>query len=72
MTDRKIIWLINQYASTPETGMGGRNYYLGKELAKRGYKVYLVAAGFSHLLREPPTLTKDFLIEEINEGFHFV
>ena len=31
---QKTIWIINQYASTPETGMGGRHYYFAKELAK--------------------------------------
>ena len=30
---KKSIWIINQSASTPDTGMGGRHYYLAKELA---------------------------------------
>lgn len=47
------IWIINQYASTPETGMGGRHHYLARELGKRGHKVYLVTASWHHLLREP-------------------
>jgi glycosyltransferase involved in cell wall biosynthesis len=68
---QKTIWLINQYASTPETGMGGRHYYLAKELAKQGHKVYLIAASFTHLLRESPKLANAFKIEEI-EGFQFV
>ena len=68
---QKTIWLINQYASTPETGMGGRHYYLAKELAKQGHKVYLIGASFNHLLREPPKLDNAFKIEEIEE-FQFV
>jgi len=48
----KTIWLINQYASTPVTGIGGRHFYLARELAKRGHRVYLVAAGWHHLLHD--------------------
>ncbi|MDB9951860.1 hypothetical protein OAD57_00580 [Porticoccaceae bacterium] len=54
MTESKTYWLINQYASTPETGIGGRHYYLAKELANQGHTVYLIAAGYTHLLRTPP------------------
>ena len=68
----KTFWLINQYASTPETGMGGRHYYLAKELAKQGHKVYLIAAGFTHLLRQLPKLEKDFTVQSIAENFDFV
>ena len=66
------IWIINQYASTPETGMGGRHYYLAKELARQGHKVYLIAAGFTHLLREPPKLEQDFTVQPVAENFDFV
>ena len=72
MVDSKTFWLINQYASTPETGMGGRHYYLAKELAKQGHKVYLIAAGYTHLLREPPALDKNYVIQKVSEGFDFV
>ena len=68
----KTVWLINQYASTPETGIAGRHYYFAKELAKRGYKVYLITAGFNHLLRQPPDLKEDFTFEAVSEGFHVV
>ena len=68
----KTFWLINQYASTPETGMGGRHYYLAKELEKQGHKVYLIAAGFTHLLRQPPELKNNFTVQSISKGFNFV
>lgn len=67
----KTIWLINQYASTPETGMGGRHYYLARELAKQGYSVYLIAASYTHLLRHPPAVDRAYEIHSI-EGFNFV
>ena len=72
MAEKKTFWLINQYASTPETGMGGRNYYLAKELAKEGHTVYLVAAGYTHLLRTPPALEKKYTIEPVVDGFNFI
>jgi len=67
----KTIWIINQYASTPEAGMGGRHYYLAKELAKQGHKVYLIAAGYTHLLRHPPQVSDAFKIEPVAD-FSFV
>lgn len=68
---KKTIWLINQYASTPETGMGGRHYYLARELAKLGHKVYLIAASYTHLLRHPPRVDQAYEILP-TEGFNFV
>lgn len=68
----KTIWIVHQYASTPEAGMGGRHFYLGRELAKQGYKIYVIASGSHHLLREKPDLQQPFKIETLAEGFHFV
>lgn len=72
MSQQKTIWIINQYASTPETGIGGRHYYLAEELAKLGYQVYVIAGSYSHLLREHKILQNDFMIEEVVSGFSFV
>lgn len=67
----KTIWIIHQYASTPETGMGGRHYYLAEELGKLGYKVYVIAAGYTHLLRKSPEIQQPFLFEK-RDYFTFV
>lgn len=72
MSQKKTIWIINQYSSTPETGVGGRHYYFAKSLAKLGYEVYLVGAAFTHLLREPPILEDNFKIQKVEDGFNFV
>lgn len=72
MSHKKTIWIINQYASTPETGAGGRPYYFAKSLAKLGYNVYLVGAAFTHLLRESPKFEDNFKVEAIEENFNFV
>ena len=66
------IWIINQYASTLKTGIGGRSYYLGRELAKQGHKVYIVASSFTHLLIEQPQVSEEFTIETIEDNFSFL
>ncbi len=51
--------------------MGGRHYYFAKELAKLGHNVHLIAASYTHLLREPPNTKKNFEIHE-QDGFKMV
>lgn len=69
---KKVIWIVHQYASTPESGMGGRHYYLGRELAKQGYEVYLIAATNHHLLRKTPKMDDSIKVDTISDGFNFV
>ncbi|ROZ80438.1 glycosyltransferase WbuB [Pseudomonas neustonica] len=68
----KTIWIINQYASTPDVGVGGRHYYLANELAKLGYKVYVIASASSHLLRQQPTFSGTFHVVDVTNSFSFV
>ncbi|MFS1525548.1 glycosyltransferase family 4 protein [Microbulbifer sp. 2304DJ12-6] len=68
---KKTIWLINQYSSTPKTGMGGRHYYFAHELSKQGYNVYLIAASYTHLLRNPPCVKQSHEVHSL-EGFNIV
>lgn len=67
----KTFWLINEYATTPETGMGGRLYYFSRELAKLGHRVYLIASASHHLLRRRPIVNASYQLEPI-EGFTMV
>lgn len=46
----KNILIINQYASNPRSGFGGRSYYLAQSLAKFN-NVTLIYGSFNHLLR---------------------
>lgn len=69
--NKKTFWLINQYASTPETGMGGRHYYMAKELANQGHIVYLIAASYTHLLRKLPEVWSPFTIKR-EAGFNVI
>lgn len=68
----RTVWIVNQYASTPDYGFAGRHYYLGRELAKLGYNVYLITSAAHHLHREKPTIASKFQIEEQIEGFKIV
>lgn len=65
------IWLINQYASTPETGQGGRHHHFARLLAERGHDVCVIAARHHHLLARPELSRRAPQIEDI-EGYRFV
>lgn len=60
MSQKKSIWIINQYGSTPDTGMGGRHFYLAQELGKLGYSVTLITASYHHLLKTPAKVTANY------------
>ncbi len=68
----KTIWMINQYASTPQTALGGRHYYLGQALAAQGHQVYVVAGHFHHLQRQVPNFSGSYYIEPIQTGLNYV
>lgn len=72
MLQKKCILIINQYASTPETAIGGRHYYLAQEFAKLGYQVYVVSSAFTHLLRNPKKINDEFFIETITNNLNFI
>lgn len=67
----KTVWIVHQYASTVETGIGGRHFYLAQELSKLGYKVYVIASSANHLLHNKPNITGEITFEDV-EGFTFV
>lgn len=48
MNNSKTIWIINQYAGTPQTKNSGRHFYIAKEFYKQGYKVVIITASFTH------------------------
>ena len=69
---KKVFFFINQYASTPETGLGGRNFYIAQELARQGHTVYVIASSFNHLLRKPKNFNEKFVLEKIEDNFTFI
>lgn len=72
MANSKSVWIINQYASNPEVGLGGRHYYFGKELAMRGYRVHLIGASFHHLLHKCPNFKGNTSVNELEKNFFSV
>jgi len=69
--NNKTLWIINEYAGSLYHGMEFRHYYLGKELVKRGYNVYIITASYSHLFYNKPKINNDFTIENI-DGLNYV
>ena len=65
------ILLINHYAGSKEYGMEYRPYYLAREWVRQGHKVTIVAASFSHLRQNNPSVSHDYE-EETIEGIRYV
>ena len=61
----KSIWFINHYAGTSDYGMEYRHYLWAKELIARGYKLSIIASGYTHLLDKFPKIENKILYEEI-------
>ena len=66
------IWIINHYASTLDTGFGGRWYYLAKEMAKQNHNVKIFASANHHLLKKKPVLSNKEYLQESVDGFDFI
>lgn len=67
---RMNILLINHYAGSPEMGMEFRPYYFAREWVKKGHRVDIIAASYSHLRRENPHIRHDFE-GKIIDGIHY-
>jgi len=63
------IWFIHPYSVSPEYPASTRHYYLGVELAKRGWNICIWQSAFIHPLKRyhPGTLAK-LLAKEQREG----
>ena len=60
------ILMIQHYAGSNNMGMVFRPYYLAREWVKRGYKVDIIAASYSHLRVKNPEIEKSFKKQEID------
>ena len=60
------ILYINHYAGSVSMGMEFRPNYLAKEWQKKGHKVRIIAADYSHLRKQNPVVSKNFEIQEID------
>lgn len=66
----KNIWIINQFAGTPESGWGERHYYLGQYWIKKGYHVNIISGSFNHVFNTFPETHGKYTFEE-KEGIRF-
>ena len=68
---KKNICIVNQYATTPKDGMGGRHYYISKSLVKQGFNVTIVSASFSHVKRRGIKTNSLFQVEYV-DGIRYI
>ena len=47
-SDASHVWIVNQYASAPDSPFGSRHHSLARELLGRGHAVTIFAASFGH------------------------
>jgi len=65
------IWIIDHYSSEPKYGGISRQYDFAVEIAKRGYKVVVIASGFSHFTHSY-IAEEECFFSDINQYVHFV
>ncbi|MCW7755323.1 glycosyltransferase family 4 protein [Desulfobotulus sp. H1] len=70
-SEQKCIWIINEYAGSPEHGLHFRHYSLAREFIRHGYNVVIISASYSHLLRNPPR-TRGWFTKEIIDGISYI
>lgn len=61
---------IDHYAGSRKMGMEFRPFYLAEEWQKMGHKVRIIAADYSHLRKDNPTISRDFEVTE-TEGIEY-
>lgn len=70
MSNLKEVWYVDQYVGHPKYGNVYRNFFIAKELIKKGYKVRIFSASFSHLMYQIPKI-KGLITTEIIDGVEF-
>ncbi len=70
MISKSEVWYVDQYIGHPKYGNVYRNFYMAKELVKRGYKVRVFSASYSHLMYSPP-ITTGLVTTEIIDDVEF-
>ena len=70
---RKVVWIVNHYASLPDQPSGTRHLTLAKELVARGHSVTIFAASFGHHSGVDRRLrARDLYRREALDGVRFV
>ena len=68
---KKVIWIINQFAGTPESGWGERHYYLSKPIVDQETQVIIISSANNHMFDEPIKTNKWFTYQK-HEGVEFL
>lgn len=72
MSNRKTIWVLNQFAGKPDSGWGERHYFFSKYWVQKGFNVVILSASFSHMFKnQPVTDGKRFTIEILEENITY-
>ena len=66
MFKNKVIWLVNEYGTTPRTGYAGRMFYLAKYMALMGADVYFIMARHHHLINHGMTNPEREVVDGVN------
>jgi len=71
MAPKGVVWIVNQYATTPSHPGITRHYDLATELARKGFRVRVFASSFNHTLRQKTQKSgRATAWTEHTDGFH--
>jgi glycosyltransferase involved in cell wall biosynthesis len=66
-----IIWVVNQFAGTLESGWGERHYFFSKHWIGQGYDVKIISGSFNHMFRVNKE-NKGWFDKEYYRGVEFI
>lgn len=62
----KNIWVINQFAGSPNSGWGERHYFLSRKWLDKGYKVTVISSTYNHMFKNFAIDKEQFNFEDVN------
>lgn len=72
----RSVWIFNHYAVGPGVPGGTRHYDIGRELAKRGWRVTVFSAAYprqgSPVRGQPVEIGRDSVSTEVHDGVSFI
>ena len=69
----QTIWIIDHYSSEPQYGGIARQYDFAMEMGKRGYRVVVIASGYSHFTHKYITEEgKNIRVSVLSPNVHYV
>ena len=62
---KESIWVINQFAGTPDSGWGERHYYLSEGWLKNGNDVTIFSGSFNHVFSKLPEVNGRYTFDKM-------